>query len=645
VSDVQILVTTVSAPIEQRTINVDLVGPGAALAITQASRAEGFANDAEGFSDDAAGSAVEAASSATSADASEANALSYASTASAAQQAVADSIAGLPANATLPLQAVSVAALQALTGMTLGRQALLSERGREGLFVFSTLNHSANVTADPYQGIYIAPASAPTGASGAWVRVVTDNTYQASWFGFGTANLTTNHLRLQAAIDLAPVGAIIDAQVIGTLSSFGSGLTTGSAVVMNKNGQHLKFTRGQTKIVVGHGEQVHTFNIRADDVTIEDPFVTGQRCSNNADARFCIEVSSRHTSGATVGASVKNARIIRPKFDDFDTGIRTIRSSWIDGFYVPTNTQIIDPKFSRCRYQAIVPWADGTKIFGGSIHMEGGITVRPFHTPIRLIGANGFVCDGLTVKDDLGLSCFTQMTGGVDPNSYTGGANDQFNDANKCLIRNVYYEGQGGFVSVVTPPSFHVLYENCVAVGDMAGTGEGAPIGFAAHSMPPRFGMTEFRGCKFYGYTAAVSGGAAQGNYGMFRMKNCEFYSNARTAAVATLPHGFVVDNAGAGLNDALGAQIVGFTDFDVEGCKFYFRAPGYNFFLSALNSKANTRFRLRNCDLPVVANEAAELGNGTGSVTAAGNSQMSAAHIELVLSTVRPNPRVSVNG
>lgn len=48
--------------------------------------------------------------------------------------------------------------------------ALLKEAGRGGLFVFSTANLSAAVARDTAQGIYVAPASDTTGASGAWVR-------------------------------------------------------------------------------------------------------------------------------------------------------------------------------------------------------------------------------------------------------------------------------------------------------------------------------------------------------------------------------------------------------------------------------------------------------------------------------------------
>ena len=63
-----------------------------------------------------------------------------------------------------------------------GAAAMLTAKGREGLFVFDSANLSAMVTADTRKGIYVAPAAAPTGASGAWVRRF-EGAVQLAWFG------------------------------------------------------------------------------------------------------------------------------------------------------------------------------------------------------------------------------------------------------------------------------------------------------------------------------------------------------------------------------------------------------------------------------------------------------------------------------
>ncbi|MFL5384408.1 MAG: hypothetical protein ACJ8GN_17945 [Longimicrobiaceae bacterium] len=61
-------------------------------------------------------------------------------------------------------------AMAAIPAPTNFQAVFLAESGREGMFVFSTANLSAAVTADPDQGVYVPPASTPSGASGAWVR-------------------------------------------------------------------------------------------------------------------------------------------------------------------------------------------------------------------------------------------------------------------------------------------------------------------------------------------------------------------------------------------------------------------------------------------------------------------------------------------
>ena len=63
-----------------------------------------------------------------------------------------------------------------------GTTVFLTEAGREGMFVWSTANLSAKVTADTAQGLFVAPTSAPTGAGGAWVRKF-DGPVCFDWFG------------------------------------------------------------------------------------------------------------------------------------------------------------------------------------------------------------------------------------------------------------------------------------------------------------------------------------------------------------------------------------------------------------------------------------------------------------------------------
>jgi len=69
-----------------------------------------------------------------------------------------------------------------LAGAVPQRVAVLSEPGREGVFLFKSGDYSASVAADAAQGIYIAPVNDPSGKSGAWVRHY-DGSVNVRWFG------------------------------------------------------------------------------------------------------------------------------------------------------------------------------------------------------------------------------------------------------------------------------------------------------------------------------------------------------------------------------------------------------------------------------------------------------------------------------
>jgi hypothetical protein len=80
------------------------------------------------------------------------------------------------------LAAVLAAARSAgVTYVTLGRTT--AGDGGGGLWRWDSSNLSAQVTADPLSGAWLAPTDASTGASGAFVRLFTDEGYNVLWFG------------------------------------------------------------------------------------------------------------------------------------------------------------------------------------------------------------------------------------------------------------------------------------------------------------------------------------------------------------------------------------------------------------------------------------------------------------------------------
>ncbi len=81
-----------------------------------------------------------------------------------------------------------------------GACLVLVEVGREGLFLFDAADRSAEVADDPAQAIHIAPASDPSGASGAWVRQFS-GAADALWFGAKGDGTSDDHEALQAWLD------------------------------------------------------------------------------------------------------------------------------------------------------------------------------------------------------------------------------------------------------------------------------------------------------------------------------------------------------------------------------------------------------------------------------------------------------------
>jgi hypothetical protein len=106
---------------------------------------------------------------------------------------------------------ISRSLLAAVVGPTDKQVAYLTESGREGEFVFSSTNISANVSGgvaygDTAQAIYVLPAADTTGASGVWVRKV-PGPLNVKWFGAkGDSNIsgstgTDDTAATQAAIN------------------------------------------------------------------------------------------------------------------------------------------------------------------------------------------------------------------------------------------------------------------------------------------------------------------------------------------------------------------------------------------------------------------------------------------------------------
>jgi hypothetical protein len=110
----------------------------------------------------------------------------------------------------------SIAALASLA-VPADSAAYLIEGNRSGLFEFVADDLSAIVAVDTENGIYVAPDSDPTGATGAWVRYFTGLADQRWWGAIGDG-VTDNYTALQTSINTAEA-----LKVSGTQYGYGRG--------------------------------------------------------------------------------------------------------------------------------------------------------------------------------------------------------------------------------------------------------------------------------------------------------------------------------------------------------------------------------------------------------------------------------------
>jgi hypothetical protein len=111
-----------------------------------------------------------------------------------------------------------VATKSELAGSATQQPALLTEPDAEGIFVFDPSDLSAEVAADIRQGLHVAPASDPSGASGAWVRKF-PATISAKWFGARGDGTTDDTAAIAAALSAGSMAHIpAGAYVVSSLS-------------------------------------------------------------------------------------------------------------------------------------------------------------------------------------------------------------------------------------------------------------------------------------------------------------------------------------------------------------------------------------------------------------------------------------------
>ena len=149
----------------------------------------------------------------------------------------------------------------ALSAMSRQQPVMLTESGREGLFLFDSSDLSAEVAVDVHQGIYVAASSDASGATGAWVRQF-EGPVRLSWFGFadGAPNNAARAESVEQVFGravwmMAPLGVTnVDRDIrLGRPHRF-SGHGMGGYEGSSPDGASvLKFPAGSTGVRVKHG--------------------------------------------------------------------------------------------------------------------------------------------------------------------------------------------------------------------------------------------------------------------------------------------------------------------------------------------------------------------------------------------------------
>jgi hypothetical protein len=104
--------------------------------------------------------------------------------------------------------------MAAITTPAANSAVLLMEGDRAGIFVFRAGDQSGKVSIDPQQGLYVAPAAATSGTSGAWERRTDKAGVNVRWFGATGDGVTNDSAAFVAAI------AYLKAIAANAISSF-----------------------------------------------------------------------------------------------------------------------------------------------------------------------------------------------------------------------------------------------------------------------------------------------------------------------------------------------------------------------------------------------------------------------------------------
>ena len=284
-----------------------------------------------------------------------------------------------------------------IVGQPTGLTRYLVEPGREGMFVWKAVNHTAHVTGDPYQGVYVAPASDATGLSGAWVRVIWDKTYRLSWWN--PAQLGVNgHTVVNSAAASLPAGALFEwgANIVTVSDNVVFPLPV-RIVGIDPSVSRIQADLANQAAVIANLGAYGFLLLRSSDSSVTRMGFTGIETNAFANNLACIHVQSAYDQfnpGTLAQRTLEHVEISDCEFKN--TALAIVTATSVDTTPATNNGVIVVPSTHiKIHHNRIFTSQHGVEIFGSDyvdIH-DNWIFPSPnggapqFRAPIRLLAS------------------------------------------------------------------------------------------------------------------------------------------------------------------------------------------------------------------------------------------------------------------
>lgn len=328
-------------------------------------------------------------------------ALGYPSSATGADQPLAQALDNRE------IWATDLAEMKALDSALLdaGTASRITTTGRAGVFRWASGDQSANVSADPQEGVWVAPDSDATGASGAWERVFT-GPVDVRWFG--SVDDVNSSVAIQAAIDSTYSDVIIPLghtpQAVGlTLKNDLTFTVNGVLSLIDNAADRAKLIgdSGKTNVTI-RGKGWLDGNRANQDSTFAQQLISLDNCDN-----FTLEginyrhnhIKSNDLSANTLGAvKISNSRYVRTRNTyAYQCGLENLWLQYCDDSTVENHTAIGEAgwswsglQFSGKRNRAANIYSENAGASGISFDCQDSVAVNLVSIGSRFQNGIGF---------------------------------------------------------------------------------------------------------------------------------------------------------------------------------------------------------------------------------------------------------------